>query len=262
MAQQTQVSRVAVFYSAWLKKFPTLSALAGAPKSDVLRQWSGLGYNSRALRLHQLAKQLAENSGGRLPRTIEELQDLPGIGKYTAHAITCFAFNAAAPVVDINIRRIFSRIFWKARSTNDMKSEKVIWATAEKILPPRNSLQWNQALMDLGAMVCTAKTPRCSSCPVNTLCASAFSTGLRKNISSPKKAEPSFKGVPRRIYRGRILKALHDAPLTARQLGERVVDGFHLRDMKWIMNVLKMMEREALIALRGTGERRKVSIAR
>ena len=114
MAQQTQVIRVAQFYSTWLKEFPTLSQLARATKADVLRGWSGLGYNSRALRLHELAKQLSENSGGRLPRTIEELRNLPGVGKYTAHAIACFAFGAPVPVVDVNVRRIFSRVFWDA----------------------------------------------------------------------------------------------------------------------------------------------------
>ncbi len=261
MAQQTQVSRVAAFYSAWLKKFPTLSALAGATKGDVLRAWSGLGYNHRALRLHRLAKQVAENSGGRLPRTIEDLHDLPGIGKYTAHAIACFAFGAAVPVVDVNVRRIFSRIFWKVRSTGDMKPEKDIWAVAEKNLPRENAAIWNQALMDLGALVCTARAPRCSSCPVNSLCASAFSNTLKKRDLTSNRAEPSFKGIPRRIYRGRILKALHGAPLTSRQIGERVVDGFHVRDMKWIMSVLKTMETEALIAIHGTGERTVVHIA-
>jgi len=261
MAQQTQVNRVVVFYAAWLKKFPTISALAGAPKGDVLRQWSGLGYNNRALRLHRLAKQLVENSDGNLPRTIEELLNLPGVGKYTAHAIACFAFGAAVPVVDINIRRIFSRVFWKASLAANLKPEKDIWTVAEKNLPRQNAAQWNQALMDLGALVCTARVPRCSLCPVNTLCASAFSKALRKKISTAKRAEPSFKGIPRRIYRGRILKALHDAPLTSQQLAERVVDGFHLRDMKWIMSVLETMEREALIAIHGTGEKTVVHIA-
>ena len=261
MAQQTQVSRVAVFYSIWLKRFPTLSRLAKAGKADVLRQWSGLGYNSRALRLHELAKRIMEDSGGRLPRTIEELHELPGIGKYTAHAIACFAFGAAVPVVDVNVRRIFSRIFWNARSAADVKPDAQIWALAEKTLPRRNAVEWNQAIMDLGALVCTARNPNCGLCPVNSLCASAFSNAFNIKYSRKKKAEPSFKGIPRRIYRGRILKALHEKPLTSRQIGERVVDRFHPRDLKWMARVLETMEREALIAIRGAGERKIICIA-
>ncbi len=261
MAQQTQVARVAVFYSAWVKKFPTFSALARAPKADILRQWSGLGYNGRAIRLHRLAKQLAENYGGRLPHAIEELQNLPGIGKYTAHAIACFAFGAAVPVVDVNIRRIFSRVFWKTSSTTNLKPEKAIWTVAEKNLPRQKAAQWNQALMDLGALVCSSRNPRCGSCPVNSLCASAFSNAFREKYFTKKKVEPSFKGIPRRIYRGRILKAIHTKPLTLLQLGERVIDRFQPRDMEWITRVLETMEREALIAIRGTGERKIVCIA-
>jgi A/G-specific adenine glycosylase len=261
MAQQTQVNRVALFYSMWLKKFPTFSRLARAAKADILRQWSGLGYNSRALRLHVLAKQLAENSGGRLPRTIEELRNLPGVGKYTAHAILCFAFGAAVPVVDVNVRRIFSRVFWGARSAGDVKPEKEIWTLAEKLLPRKNAAKWNQALMDIGALVCTARNPHCGSCPVNSLCMSAFSNAFNIKYSLKKKTEPSFKGVPRRIYRGRILKVLHEKPLTSRQLGERVVDRFHPRDLKWMTRVLETMEREALIAIRRTGKSKIICIA-
>ena len=261
MAQRTQVSRVALFYSAWLKKFPTIPRLAGGAKGDVLRQWSGLGYNSRALRLHTLAKQLSENNGGRLPRTIAELRRLPSIGKYTAHAVACFAFGAAVPVVDVNVRRIFSRVFWNARSAADLKPEGEIWTLAEKTLARKNAAEWNQALMDLGALVCTARNPQCGACPVDSLCVSAFSNAFGIKYSVKKKNEPSFKGIPRRIYRGRILKALHEKPLTPLQLGERVVERFHLQDMKWMAHVLEAMERESLIAFRGSGEKKLICIA-
>ncbi len=261
MAQQTQVQRVALFYSPWLKKFPTISKLAGAAKADVLRQWSGLGYNSRALRLHKLAKQLAENSGGRLPNTIGELRDLPGVGKYTAHAVACFAFGAAVPVVDVNIRRVLSRVFWKTRSADDLRPEGEIWTLAEKTLPLKKATEWNQALMDLGALVCTARNPHCGSCPAASLCASAFSAAFDKKHSMRKKTEPSFKEIPRRIYRGRILKALHEKPLTPLQLGKRVIERFHPRDLEWMRGVLETMERESLIVSRGSGEAKLICIA-
>jgi len=261
MAQQTQVRRVAVFYTGWLRTFPTLSALARASKADVLRRWSGLGYNSRALRLHALAKQLSENNGGKIPRSIEELLKLPGIGKYTAHAIASFAFGAEVPVVDVNVRRIFSRVFWNIRSIHDVRPEKEIWALAARTLPRKKAAEWNQALMDLGALVCTARNPQCSSCPIISMCASAFSKAFEIKYSAKKKAEPSFKGIPRRIYRGRILKVLHEKPLTPLQLGQRIVERFHPRDMTWIMRVLEAMEREMLIAIRGNGVGKIICIA-
>jgi len=247
MAQQTQVNRVALFYSSWLKKFPTMS--------------SGLGYNSRALRLHALAKQLTVTSKGKLPRTAEELRNLPGVGRYTAHAVACFAFGAPVPVVDVNIRRIFSRVFWKVRSATDIKPEDTIWSMARASLPKKNVSEWNQALMDLGALVCTARNPQCGACPINRLCKSANAKAFAKRTSTVKKAEPSFKGIPRRIYRGRILKALHEKPLTPLLLAERVIEQFHHDDLRWLTELLNTMERDALIAIRGSGEKTTVCIA-
>jgi A/G-specific adenine glycosylase len=262
MAQQTQINRVVVFYNKWLRKFPTISALAKASKPDVLRQWSGLGYNSRALRLHALAKQVMENFNGTLPRTVDELLQLSGIGKYTAHAIACLAFGENVAVVDVNVRRIYSRLLWKVRSAADLKPETAIWEIAKSYLPNQKAADWNQALMDLGARICTARNPKCEICPVNAQCASAFSKALLKKPTSEKRTEPSFKGIPRRIYRGRILKALHDKPLTSRQIGSQVVEYFQQDDLKWMNGILEKMKVDALIAIHGAGTRKKVSIAR
>jgi A/G-specific adenine glycosylase len=262
MAQQTQVSRVVVFYNEWLRKFPTFSALAKASKPDVLRQWSGLGYNSRALRLHALAKHVSKYFNGTLPRTVDELLQLSGIGKYTAHAIFCFAFGENVAVVDVNVRRIYSRLLWKVRSAADLKPETAIWEIAKSYLPNRRAAEWNQALMDLGALVCTTRNPKCEICPVNMQCASEFSKALLKKPTSEKRTELSFKGIPRRIYRGRILKALHDKPLTSRQIGRRVIDHFKLHDLKWMNGILEKMEGEALITIHRIGARKRVSIAR
>jgi A/G-specific adenine glycosylase len=262
MAQQTQIDRVVMFYNNWLKKFPTFAMLANASKADVLRQWSGLGYNSRALRLHALAKHVTENFNGALPHTVDELLQLPGIGKYTAHAIACLVFGDNVAVVDVNIRRIYSRLLWNVRSASDVKPEIAIWKIARRYLPNGKAAQWNQALMDLGACICTARNPNCDVCPINAFCASAFSKALLKNSASKKRAEPSFKGIPRRIYRGRILKALHGKPLTSRQIGNRVIDHFKLHDLRWINGILEKMEGEALITIHRIGSRKKVSIAR
>jgi A/G-specific adenine glycosylase len=262
MAQQTQIDRVVMFYNDWLKKFPTFSVLANASKADVLRQWSGLGYNSRALRLHALAKDVTENFNGALPRTVDELLQLPGIGKYTAHATACLAFGDNVEVVDVNVQRIYSRLLWNVRSASDVKPATIIWKIARRYLPMGKGAEWNQALMDLGARICTARNPKCDVCPINAFCASAFSKALLKNSTSKKRAEPSFKGIPRRIYRGRILKALHDKPLTVRQIGNRVINPFKLHDLKWMNGILEKMEGEALITIHRIGTRKKVSIAR
>ena len=262
MAQQTQVSRVAIFYSAWLKEFPNWRSLAKASSGTVLRKWSGLGYNNRALRLHALARTVMEKYVGSLPKSIEELSELPGIGRYTAHAVACFAFGAHVSLVDINIRRVLTRIFSPVRSASELKNEKEAWRLADSLLPRRSASTWNQALMDLGAQVCVARKPHCSDCPVKSECASAFSSAFEKKELPERKQEPSFKGIPRRIYRGRILKALHDRPLTSRQIGLRIVRGFHPHDLRWIDGILKKMEIDSLITIEGSGIRKKVSIAR
>ena len=262
MAQQTQVSRVAVFYSAWLKKFPNWQSLAKVSSGIVLRQWSGLGYNNRALRLHALARTVVKEYDGTLPSSVEKLHELPGVGRYTAHAVACFAFGAHVSLVDINIRRTLTRMFRLVRSSSELKSEKEAWALADTLLPRRGASAWNQALMDLGAQVCTARKPRCPDCPVKHECASAFSSAFEKKESRERKKEPSFKGIPRRIYRGKILKALHDRPLTSRQIGLRIVHEFHPHDLRWIDGILKKMEIDSLITIRGSGARKKVGIAR
>jgi A/G-specific adenine glycosylase len=261
MAQQTQVQRVVLFYNPWLKRFPTLTALARASKLDVLTHWSGLGYNNRALRLHRLAREVVDKPGAILPRSIGELRKLPGVGRYTAHAVACFAFGQEVAVVDVNIRRVFSRMFWSVQSAAELKPEKDIWSLAEMHLPALHAAQWNQALMDLGALICTARRPLCAVCPINSSCASAFSKNFAKKIPPREKMEPSFKGVPRRIYRGRILKALHKKPLTSREIGMSVVSRFHPRDLTWIESVLKRMEFDDLVTIRGTGNRRRIQIA-
>ena len=261
MAQQTQVQRVVPFYRAWLKRFPTMTSLARSSKPAVLAQWSGLGYNNRALRLHRLAKEVVENRDANLPRGVEELERLPGIGRYTAHAVACFAFGQDVPVVDVNIRRIFSRVFWKVRSATDLRSEKEIWKLAESYLPAHHVSEWNQALMDLGALICTARNPRCGSCPIKINCASAFSGNFEIEGRSRRNHEPSFKGIPRRIYRGKILKALHQRPMTIRQLGMTVVSQFHPRDTKWMKEVLEKMELDELVSIQGSGSGKLIRIA-
>ncbi len=247
MLQQTQASRVIDFYKRWLKKFPTLKSLESASSGEVLRHWSGLGYNSRALRFHALAKFVVEKNNGKLPQKLDDLEHLPGVGRYTAHAVACFAFQKHVPVVDVNIKRIFTRITERIRSSRDMIEEKNAWAFAEKFLPKNDAYTWNQALMDLGAMVCTARQPHCSECPISSQCKSAFSPGFLKKESRRKKTEPRWRGIPRRVYRGKILKLLHDHHYTLDQLGQMLWKNFSEHDSEWLEKTLETLKNEGFI---------------
>jgi A/G-specific adenine glycosylase len=249
MAQQTQVSRVAEYYRRWLKRFPTFSALANASPSDVLREWSGLGYNSRALRFHQLAKQVSTQLHSRLPQTPDELKQLPGVGKYTAHAVSCFAFNAHVPVVDVNIRRVLTRCSKKVSSASQMISNDNAWKFAEQALPQKNAYDWNQALMDLGGMICTARNPNCAECPINSTCVSAFSKTFLKKSILKKKQEPSWKGIPRRIYRGKILKLLHYHSLFVEEIAGSLWNSCSSKDIVWLSGVLEIMVNNGLLVV-------------
>jgi A/G-specific adenine glycosylase len=249
MAQQTQVRRVAVYYRRWLKRFPTFTALAGASVSDVLREWSGLGYNSRALRFHQLAKFVSSELHSRLPRSTDELMKLPGIGRYTAHAVACFAFEAHVPVVDVNIKRILTRYSKRISSSSEMMNDDDAWVLAERSLPKQNAYDWNQALMDLGGTVCTARNPKCSECPVNTSCASAFSKIFLQKQIKKKKVEPSWKGIPRRIYRGKILKLLHFHSLSAEEIAGILWENSNSKDVVWLNEVLGVMVKNGLLSM-------------
>ncbi len=151
MLQQTQVDRVVPKYLAFLDRFPTLQSLAAASVADVLREWQGLGYNRRALNLKRAAEAAVRDHGGKLPSTVDALETLPGIGKYTARAVASFAFGIQVPVVDTNVRRVLRG--FAGRELSDRET----WELAERLLPPGRAADWNQALMDYGALVDRAR---------------------------------------------------------------------------------------------------------
>lgn len=248
MLQQTQTSRVVEFYKRWLKKFPSFSSLARASAGEVLREWSGLGYNNRALRFHRLANIIAERFHSQLPRDPVELQKLPGIGKYTAHAVACFAFRKPVPVVDVNIKRVLTRVSKPVRSSVELLHEQTAWQLAGKFLPERNAYQWNQALMDLGATLCTARNPQCKKCPLKNYCRSAFSPSFSKRIGREKKQEPSWKGIPRRLYRGKILKMLHHHSLDVQNIAVQLWKNHDDKDLEWLNGVLAQMKRDGIVS--------------
>ena len=251
MLQQTQVSRVLIKYPEFLAKYPTFRRLARARTSDVIRAWRGMGYNNRALRLRSLAQTVVRDFGGSLPSTIEALQNLPGIGRYTAHAIGCFAFEQRVPIVDTNIVRVFNRLF-PARQHSPRQTRE-IWTLAEDKLPRSNVHDWNQGLMDLGAMICTVSIPRCDVCPLKAYCPSAHT--IRRSAPRPSGTEPGRKGIPNRIYRGKAIEILRDlkpgGTMSSSALARAVIPDYSDKDQRWFFALLQTLERDGLVRMRG-----------
>lgn len=173
MLQQTQVARVLGFYDRFLRRFPTIEDLAAARPRQVREQWEGLGYYARARNLHSLARIVAGNGG--LPADQQKLRELPGVGAYTAGAVASFAFERRAALVDTNVARVLRRVFAPRANAKTARGQQRLWAIARAILPRTGRATWthNQALMELGALVCTARIARCDACPVRRHCASA-----------------------------------------------------------------------------------------
>jgi A/G-specific adenine glycosylase len=164
MLQQTRVAAVLDHYARWMQRFPTVEALAAAREQAVLAQWSGLGYYHRARRLHQTAKLIARQRNGEFPRTAEAWRELPGIGRYTAAAIASIAFGEPVAVVDGNVERVLGRVFGRSEGTEEW------WRQAEALLDPTRPGDFNQAMMELGATVCTPRAPQCLLCPLYKWC--------------------------------------------------------------------------------------------
>ncbi len=170
MLQQTQVATVVPYFRRWMARFPTVEALAAADEQEVLALWEGLGYYRRARALHRAAREIVAHHHGRLPADPQALRRLPGIGKYTAHAVASLAFGADVPVLDGNVRRVLARVFAVEAPADTAAGEKALWALAAQHLPPGRAADYNQALMDLGATICTPRAPRCAQCPVAEFC--------------------------------------------------------------------------------------------
>jgi len=170
MLQQTQVERVREYYRRFLREYPSVRDLAAARPAQVRESWDGLGYYARARNLHAAARTIMRRHGGRFPGGVQELQDLPGVGRYTAGALASFAYGKAAPILDTNVRRVLSRIFVRRRAVRQAETDRRLWALAEAVIPEGEAWAMNQALMDFGATVCTARKPVCSTCPLQSLC--------------------------------------------------------------------------------------------
>ena len=212
MLQQTPVARVLPIYIEWMKRWPTPAALAAATPAQIITAWGRLGYPRRALRLHECAKVISEKYRGRIPDTQSELRELPGIGDYTSAAIIAFAFEGRSLVLDINIRRVFARVIdgVEVPTAAPTKSER---QEREKLIPSKDPHVWAAATMELGALICTAKNPKCGQCPLADQC---IWRSLDYPLSDQPKRIQSWHGTDRQC-RGVIVQALRENPALSKK---------------------------------------------
>jgi len=170
MLQQTQVKTMLPYYSRWMERFPDAASIARAPEDEVLRCWEGLGYYARARNIHKAACVIASEFGGVIPRNFESVRKLPGVGLYTAGAIMSIAYNADYPAADANVARILARVFGIRDTIGSTRFKETVWHHASEVLPSGKAREFNQALMDFGAMVCLPGEPSCKSCPISGIC--------------------------------------------------------------------------------------------
>jgi A/G-specific adenine glycosylase len=192
MLQQTQVATVIPYFQRFIARLPTLAHLAAADEQEVLRLWQGLGYYSRARNLQQCARKLMSDFAGSLPSDLESLRTLPGVGRYTAGAIASIAFGKRCAILDGNVARVLSRL-WNVSGghPSDPQVREALWARAQEVLPPRHRIgDFNSALMELGALVCTPRSPQCLLCPVRQHCR-ALADGAQEQVPPPRKARPA-----------------------------------------------------------------------
>ena len=200
MLQQTRVDAVIPYFENWMRLFPNVRALAKASERDVLNAWEGLGYYSRARNLHKAAKIVVKQYGGELPRDLDILIKLPGIGRYTVGAIASIAFGMDEPALDGNLKRVYARLFDVSEPSDSSTGEKQLWEIARNNLPKRKAGDFNQALMDLGATICVPRNPRCSDCPLLGLCESQ-----KNETQESRPVRKAKKEVPRYVHAAGVI---------------------------------------------------------
>ncbi|MBT4935899.1 A/G-specific adenine glycosylase [Candidatus Woesearchaeota archaeon] len=259
MLQQTQVPRVIEKFHEFMRLFPTITDLAHASKSDIIRAWSGLGYNRRALLLHKFAQEVCEKYDGIIPQLSKELIALSGIGPYTAGSIASFAFNKSEPAIDVNVRRIYMRYFHGRDQGAPMgkKQEKELYDLVKKTIPNQKSCDFHNALMDFGSLLCRRKKPLCPQCPLTKSCTFYPLYDKKKdNVLHivKKKQEKGViengKHVPNRIFRGRIVEFVRNndgKAFTITTLGKVIKKDYSVKERLWVMMLVQNLERDGLI---------------
>ena len=272
MLQQTQVPRVIEKFQEFLTLFPSIQDLATATKAEVIKAWSGLGYNRRALLLHSFAKAVWENHNGIIPKTAEKLITLPGIGPYSAGSVSSFAFNQPSPAIDVNVRRIFQRYFnGKDQGLPESKSnEKELFELVLKTIPKNKSSEFHNALMDFGSGICTRYNPKCNSCFAEYSCKFAPLYKYQKDkvmYVMEKKKEKGItedgKYIPHRIFRGRIVEWVRQNEgflVDINKFGS-IIKKDYTDEKEWLLKLIGDLQKDHLLEYRIKNERIKLKIA-
>jgi A/G-specific adenine glycosylase len=272
MLQQTQVDRVLPKYEQFLAAFPTLADLAGASTADVITVWVPLGYNRRAVSLQSIARQVIAEYDGHIPDTIDELLKLKGVGRYTAGAVACFAYRKHVATVDTNIRRMLHRIFLGLEHPEPKVNDAQMLTLAEQVLPEGQAYNWNQALMDMGATICTSNNPQCIHCPLQHTCQayqdmsqhSLFPSGsVLRQLRKVAEKKPGYQAQPftnsNRYFRGRIVDLLRSLPTNTRlsllELGPKIKPTFTEDDLPWLLKIVHGLCRDGLLDVTEDGVR-------
>ena len=245
MLQQTQASRVVEKYKTFLKRFPNPTTCANSTPGKVIELWSGLGYNRRAINLHRTAKTIAEKHKGTVPDELSLLLDLPGIGDYTARAILAFSFEKDVAVVDVNVKRVLSRLEGRTLSMKEAQS------IADQNLPTGEGWRWNQAMIEIGATICTARKTKCDKCPLKETCTwTKNQAATDPAISAKSKKLETFEGSDRQ-GRGKLINALRNEPIMEKDVPQ--IFGWP-NDHKRCKRVLKKLEKDGLIVIADSGK--------
>ncbi len=214
MLQQTQIDRVLKKWPEFLEEFPTVESCASSSLSEVVKQWAGMGFNRRAVKLHEAAKRIDEEHNGKIPSTVEELISLPGIGPYTARAILAFAFEQDEAVVDTNVGRVLAR--WTGQRLKPMEAQEL----ANRSVPLGEGWAWNQAVLDLGSLICKSKNPACEKCPIRTSCSwKGVGVDPAKGSAGVSGTQSKFEGSDRQ-GRGKLVAALRTKSVSKKELAE------------------------------------------
>lgn len=251
MLQQIQVKRAIPFYESFLARFPTPRALADAPLADAIRVWGDLGRYKRVVNLHRTARILVKEFGGEVPSAPGELVKLPGIGPYTAGAVACFAFERDVAFLDTNMRRVLHRLFFGLKDPK-ATTERELLSIAAELVPPGRAWGWNQALMEAGALLCTARKPRCDYCPLHEGCLAHVESSSAGWPRLERKSSAYRYEDSNSFYRGRVLAELREDScaggdgVTLRELGRRVRQGFVEEDARWLHAAVESLRKDGL----------------
>jgi A/G-specific adenine glycosylase len=263
MLQQIQVKRAVPFYERFTERFPTVESLAASPIAEAIRAWGDLGRYKRIVNLHRASRLIVEEHGGEVPSDPETLAKLPGVGPYTAGAVACFAHEKDVAFADTNMRRALHRLFAGCDLPKPLAKEREILALAERLVPTGGGWEWNQSLMEFGAVVCKARNPACENCPLRENCRArpgikaALAETPRRKGGSGERYEGS-----NRHYRGKILAELRDSSpdengIAVRELGVRIRgEDFGERDVPRLYEIVESLEKDGLAVAEERGEYR------